>query len=1075
MPNRIYALLVGINDYPPEVPKLTGCLNDVDHFHDFLTRHYDNLAVEVLKDADATRANVISQFRKHLSQAREGDVALFHYCGHGARRKSASEFHAFYPDGKDEGLVCIDSRGPNGFDLADKELAILLAEVARNHPHMAVILDCCHSGSGTRALPDSLRGLRARTAPEVPAERPLETYLDGYYAQSKKTGGEQWFTIPTSRHILLAACERRQLANEAPDHSGVFTSTLLEVLEKSGTDISYADLFVRCRAAVRSRADDQNPQFEANGNFPAFSGFLGRTTASRPLHFSLHYEGEGWKVDAGALHGLPTEPEKSVGLVLYREDDPSRTTSGHAKTTAVGPQKSDVTLDFPSDPSIRYFAELTSLPVPPVPAYFTGDAATRSALTEALQKDPTVNASLTDQPDGTTLAIAVENGALLLKQRELDLPIQQVSFDPQNPQAAAARLLPILKHVVRWEKSWALQNLSTRMNPSLVDFVFAEKLPDGSWYEHPPGEIILDSVKAADGEWKNVTGQFRFRNRTAQTLHVVFAYFSNKYGVSIFINEPVPAGPNDMVLEINSEKEPQFFVDAPANQTTEHFKVFVSTEKVDGFLIEQDDLLFSMDSTRGFAGAGAVRKWENEWFTKSLVIKIVRRLDQIGTRDAQLAQGKIVVHAHPSLQADLSLGAAETATRGEGDRGGFHRGLERVGMELLNFSGTRGESESILELTNIQNAAALKDHPLEISVNVPLKEDEVLVPVVFDGEHVLSGGDSGKDAQGSTWIRIDHIPEIPDHRRSLTGSLKLYLFKTYLKQKTVNQLRWVEYQPDGSFVYQRGPGLADKVAGAHNILLLVHGIIGDTEGMARGVRECGLDRKFDLVLTYDYENLSTPIAETAKTLQAQLAEVGLKAGDDKRLTLLVHSMGGLVSRWFIEREGGHQVVDHLVMCGTPNAGSPFGKVEDARKILNVLATLSMNYAPMFIPFVLALLNRSKNLTPALEQMNPTSEFITTLNQSPDPGIRYTILAGDVGAYQEPADPFFARMLSKAGQSVVFDALFASQPHDIAVGVDSILGVADARTFRPVRKGVACHHLNYFVSKVGQQALLTVDW
>src|SRR5262245_30860281 len=122
MSPRVYALLVGINDYPSQVGKLAGCLNDVDHFCAYLSNNFDKayLAIEVLKDSEATRDNVIKQFRGHLGKAREGDVALFQYCGHGARWASAKAFKEFYPDGKDEGLVCIDSRRPGGFDLADK-------------------------------------------------------------------------------------------------------------------------------------------------------------------------------------------------------------------------------------------------------------------------------------------------------------------------------------------------------------------------------------------------------------------------------------------------------------------------------------------------------------------------------------------------------------------------------------------------------------------------------------------------------------------------------------------------------------------------------------------------------------------------------------------------------------------------------------------------------------------------------------------------------------------------------------------------------------------------------------------
>jgi hypothetical protein len=107
MSTRVYALLVGINDYPSDVGKLAGCLNDVDRLHGYLSDNFAkaDLAVEVLKDGEATRDNIIKQFRGHLGKAGEGDVALFHYCGHGARWASAQAFKEFYPDGKDEGLV----------------------------------------------------------------------------------------------------------------------------------------------------------------------------------------------------------------------------------------------------------------------------------------------------------------------------------------------------------------------------------------------------------------------------------------------------------------------------------------------------------------------------------------------------------------------------------------------------------------------------------------------------------------------------------------------------------------------------------------------------------------------------------------------------------------------------------------------------------------------------------------------------------------------------------------------------------------------------------------------------------
>ena len=426
----------------------------------------------------------------------------------------------------------------------------------------------------------------------------------------------------------------------------------------------------------------------------------------------------------------------------------------------------------------------------------------------------------------------------------------------------------------------------------------------------------------------------------------------------------------------------------------------------------------------------------------------------------------------------------QPAARGIGAGSDIYRALQRQGMELLNFSsGTRGGSESILELTDIQNSASLANDPLEIELATELAEDEFILPLVMDGDIILLTGDPSKDEQGRTHISISEIPQIPDNSRSLTSALKLYFFKTYLCRKNVNELCWVEYKADGTFE-RHVDGVAEKVAAANNVVLLIHGIIGDTESMAQGMgmatdaNGVSLANKFDVVLTYDYENLSTPIAATAVTLKQQLKAVGLHQQDDKRLTLMAHSMGGLVSRWFIEREAGKQVVDHLVLFGTPNVGSPFGKVDSARKLSNVLTTLAINAFPAAAPlagvFVYAL-NRSKKVTPTLEQMNPESDFIKALNASEDPGVPYTIMAGDMREFNEGSDDLFPKLIAKVGGGPLFDMLYQDAGHDIAVSDASIHGVDDSRTPPPRKAFVACHHLNYFVSESGLKAMGTIEW
>ena len=1092
---KLYALLVGINDYPPGVRKLAGCVNDVRRYEKFLAKRFPaggtglQLELETLIDAQATRDGLIGKFRSHLCQARAQDVVLFQFSGHGARAPAPPEFLEFAPDGKEQGLVCFDSRLPGNFDLADKELAILIAEVAANCPHVTVILDSCHSGSGTRSA-DEIAGAVARFEKPPPYKREIGQYIDEFYLKQAKAGQ---LSIPTGRHILLAGCERNQTAKER-DGAGIFTSTLLEVLEKSDPDISYADLFVRARAAARKLAAEQDPQFEAFDNFNAQSGFLSTQSSRSKQRFRASYEEGAWQVNCGAVQGAPTDPTRQVSFALYpvgsADDAPS---VGTATTTKVGPQKSELALGFSPDPAItEYRAEITSLPVAPMLVAFDGPEAHRDALAATLAADGAAGFALVapDNPaDYVIAAAATKTGdALLVSHRETGRIVQGVVLDPAKPDNGTPDLVGILKHIAQWQRGLALQNLSTTMDPAKVEITYREQRAGGGTIDHPPGESVLDYRKV-DGVWQPVRGKLRIRNLTDQELNIALVYFGPEYQVFPVYNVQLPVADVSaaeggwMTLMGDGDKE-YFALAEGVNESIETFKVIVSTERIDDFLFAQDALEMGKiigGDRSAFQAAPTAEKmiekipFKDEWFTSTLRLKLVRRLDAVGSADASLANGGIVVQGHPSLKANLALTAATSNTRSVGDPD-FFRAFEQHGMPMIDFAdGTRGANANVLELTDIENAETLATTPLFIAINLPLAADETILPLVFDGEFVRLGGDTYKQDDGSTIVSVDRLPDAPENTRSVLGSLKLYFFKTVLKDRNFNMLRWVDYPAAGGFERHKS-GVADKVAAASNILLLVHGIIGDTEDMTAGIKASGVADKFDLVLTYDYENLNTPIEETAATLAKQLKGVGLGDGSGKRLTIIAHSMGGLVSRWFIEQVEGNAFVDHLIMCGTPNAGSPFGSVDGALAIIDMLADLSVNVMPAVVPFVTpvrAILKHTRAVTRTLGQMEPNNEFFLNLNASDDPGVRYTILAGDIDAYSETQDAFFGRLMVKAGRSGAFDLVFNHQPNDIAVGVESIQGVRGLRAIAVERHAVACHHLNYFASPAGREALKKV--
>ncbi len=225
----------------------------------------------------------------------------------------------------------------------------------------------------------------------------------------------------------------------------------------------------------------------------------------------------------------PADPDKQVELALYPESDPSHV-AGHASTNQVGPQKSELELlDIDADPSARYQAEITSLPVPPLAVYLEGDAKGMAALQEflAASEDGSLGfALLTETPEGARYRLCAEDDCYLLKLSETGKLIQGAKG---YTRASADYMFSILKRVAAWERALALQNHATKMNPDDVHFKFCEVLgDDDQQHEFPSTDITVD-IDKQNGEWKVVRGTLKADNRTQQTLHLLLVHFSEDY------------------------------------------------------------------------------------------------------------------------------------------------------------------------------------------------------------------------------------------------------------------------------------------------------------------------------------------------------------------------------------------------------------------------------------------------------------------------------------------------------------------------------------------------------------------
>jgi len=1145
MTRTIYTLLVGIDAYPKPVAPLNGCVNDIRRVEELLqarvTGDGDQWRPLVLTDQAATRDAIIAGFRTHLAQAKAGDVALFYYSGHGSQSHSPQEFWHLEPDRLDETLVCYDSRLPGGWDLADKELAQLISDVAANEAHVAVILDCCHSGSGTREL--LAEGVNVRRVPTDDRVRPIASFLvDGAQATALSRGGGDaaggWYTLPKGRHVVLSACNSEELAKElrlGGEQRGAFSYFLLESLSQAGAGLTYRDLFKRVNALVRARVAAQSPQMEATQDDDLQQPFLGGVVKSTPPYYTVRHDNQrGWLIDGGAVHGLPAPVgDETTHLAIFAfgtevsDLHDLEQAIGRATVTKVLPTESQVELTLEGktpEVGTTYKAIVTALPLTKLTVALQGDAAALALVRTVLaQAGPDGNSSLlvTEGPlaDADLTLTAVDEQYRIGRRGDgYALVVDTPGFTAGSAQLVVQRL----EHIARWSKVTELANPASKLGAQ--DVRMEVLLPDdkGDWQPAVVGREVRLNYYFADGEWQQPAFKVKLTNQSRRRLFCMLFDLPESYGVfpmlpgsGVWLEKGQEVWANDgepiygsIPNEIWQEGVVEF---------KEALKLIVSTDEGDATLLQQDDLPITVTKdvsatrsismlntlnrlmhrvhTRHFASKPAKEEQFADWVTTEVSFTTVRPLDatpigQAGTQ-AKVAP-TVTIQGHATLSARARLTTLPDATRDLGSTP--LPTLIRDHAELftpLSLAPSRGDAAglSVLELVDVEDHTVVTAaEPLIVNLDVGLAADEALLPLGYDGEFYLPLGRFQRTADG-VQVVIERLPG-PSGTRDLKGSIKL-LFQKLVGQRlgweyTYPQLAIARIEQGQPVGYNKDPDAVKKaVTKANRILLYVHGIIGDTRGMAASafpklktppLAVAGLGDRYDLLLTFDYENLHTTIEENARLLKARLADAGLGPDHGKTLHVVAHSMGGLVARWFIEWEGGDKVVNHLVMCGTPNNGSPWPTLQDYVTValsfgLNGLTTVAWPASVLT-----ALVEGLEMVDNALDQMNPGSDFLKNLAASPKPTVPYSIIAGNTSLVaaalekdREGAslfDRLWLRMKPKPWLHTVTVPLFFGQPNDTAVTVASVRHAPMGEQAIEV----ACDHITYFNTKEGLELL-----
>jgi len=604
MAKKIYALLVGINKYKAPVSPLAGAVADVEKINTYLRANYlaEELEIIMLKDEEGTYKNVTEKFRSHLGKATKEDIVWFHYSGHGSRQFTAKEFESTTFGKKDETLVLYDSR-PNGLDLADKELAALIAEVNENCSHLLITLDSCHSGSGTRSV-DENQTFRTRLAEDRSDQRPLSSYLNGFYTSSN-------LEVPKSNHLLMAACSKLELAKETITRDGgLFTHALVNSLGKFKTPLSYATLFQSLRQGIiayNSRSFlNQNPQLEPIGAFNIYGRILDGAPIDDQKRYSLTYESEAWRMQAGEILGIDLE---SGDKVMIFEDN--LTEVGEGKLTEVTAQESivkpSVDLDFNKD----YWAIPKTIKYLP----FEISCNVKDETLSILQGIAKTNAAFIFSNEGNSSSITLEqkDDTLSLIRASDKVVIQKYEGFTKE---LLASLSKTLKHIYQWSKVKSMQTKVLNLPTNALTINFETNFNDVKSATQSHGQIIIQSGN------NKVNYSMTIQNVYSQELHVALLYLTSSYGIISVKNELVEIS-DKPILFFGGDEDAFLQLPLGAASSTDRLMLIVSTERTDDFQLAQDELEMGSTVTSGTRDIPGLRRkprLKGAWYSQMIEI-----------------------------------------------------------------------------------------------------------------------------------------------------------------------------------------------------------------------------------------------------------------------------------------------------------------------------------------------------------------------------------------------------------------------------------------------------------------------
>lgn len=1172
---KLYASLIGINDYQA-VNKLNGCVKDILNIDALLReivkkqastiqyepcyflapndgdtsiKDYEKKHKIKIKNNTPSFNNISTLAFKHLAQAKDNDICLLYYSGHGSTMRSAPEFANSKGHPQNETLVCVDSRTNSTRDLIDVELAYLLATAMKDKPdvHCLVIMDCCHSADNMRSLDmiedeSQFKNRQAVASEFVPKKEDYLGYNEGFFKIVKGRA-----IYETTSYVQLSACRDNEQSKDTLK-GGLFSINLCSLLQQRGTSISYRSIESSLAATVATANEYQNPVAEAYSRNKSNQSdldltFLGGSLLPYQELFEVRYilGKDYWELKAGAINGI-AKPVGAQYTTIQIEG-----TNVIAKVTEVNEfvSKLDTTSVGKLDKSKHYQASIKSLSIKKLSVGLSKRIQAKPDLVKALKKAYTddlyfINISeplSSDVPD-FMINYYESKGELkyILTPLEERLPL----FKGDSNTTA---FLACANSVAKWYYIKSINNPTTRFKAS--DFIFKiEKIEGkrittidelnnakGIISEVAPSSMIDLSYVDGKGPYYRFSISIHPKSNLTE-CYLQAIYLDARYGI---LTDKIDRVHNLLTNERNTKIEikrlngstyyntlslivEKEFLDNGVNEIFEYLRIIVSTNaavNLDSFKQEslQIDTEAIMDSDfMSSKGEGALIDTSistEDWAVFDFNFRIIgpnkkklitgnssNKLDAITIVTPKNFEAFVTTITGGDISNNKSIAATSTfgnsvAIWGEvaTDNRPFVSSLfnnKSASIQALEFMPTRDGQELKVDAAN----------PLTIRLNhtsdtKSVEDNYTIIPYGYDEATQIYFPVGYLNAKGE--IVIEQLPkpslgtlEQKDiNTKSVWSSVKLYFKKIFRITTETITLHYFEKNIwHTSTDQKRIKAYLEKQTKITAIPLVIHGIFGDSKSIMESLKlDERTKKQLPIILSYDYENLENKIEEIAERLKKRLEEIGIGKKKMPKLNFVAHSMGGLVSRQFVKEYYQLGMIAKLIMVGTPNGGSEWGKSAiQLAKGAKGLLTHAMNVeGPLkwVISGVSFLIENCYNPGNTLKQMSLKSEFLSNLNQQTLPKeLPYFIVGSDTSLINEgnTKDAFLKKVPKFLKQKILFPGLdailFDGKPNDMAVTIDSMKTLKDTNVTNKITIYPG-DHISYFSEESTRKEIINL--